>query len=133
MSAMVDKANFSEWLEKELEKRDMSQSELARQAGVTRAAINGVLTGARGPGIDLCNGIAQAFKLPPEEVYRAAGIPLSPERNGDPLTQEGIYILQKLEGENKKDAIRYLQLRLQVQEERDKKNGRKRKERPSTT
>ena len=71
---MADKYSFSEWLQAEMTQRDLSQSELARLAGVTRSAINGVLSGSRGPGHDLCSGIARAFKLPPEAVYRAAGL-----------------------------------------------------------
>ena len=71
---MAYTSNFSGWLTTELEERNMSQSELARQAGVTRAAINGVLTGSRNPGNDLCIGIADAFGLPPETVYRKAGL-----------------------------------------------------------
>lgn len=81
MLIMADE-NFSEWLKKQLKKSGMSQSELARAAGVTRAAINGIVTGARGPGTDLCNGIAKALKLPPEEVHRAAGLlPPAPAEN----------------------------------------------------
>lgn len=39
---------FSNWLTAVLIQKGISQSELARQAGVTRGAINGILTGARG-------------------------------------------------------------------------------------
>ena len=79
---MVYTTQFSEWLTTVLFQKGISQSELARQAGVTRGAINGVLTGARGPGVDLCNGIARALKIPPEEVLRAAGL-LPPEPKKD--------------------------------------------------
>jgi transcriptional regulator with XRE-family HTH domain len=84
---MADKTDFAEWLEHQLDEQEISQAELARRAGVTRAAINGILTGARGPGVDLCNGIARALKLPPEAVYRAAGIPLSDTKE-DPWVKE---------------------------------------------
>lgn len=52
MYAMDYTTQFSEWLTAVLFQKGISQSELARQAGVTRGAINGVLTGARGPGVD---------------------------------------------------------------------------------
>lgn len=71
---MADAINFPDWLKTQMKNNGMSQSQLARSAGVTRAAINGIITGARGPGTDLCNGIAKALRLPPEEVYRAAGL-----------------------------------------------------------
>lgn len=73
MSAMVDDS-FAEWLQRGMDVRGWSQAELARRSGVTRGAINGVMTGARGPGAELCNAIAHAFGLPPETVFRAAGL-----------------------------------------------------------
>jgi len=57
MYAMAYTLEFSKWLSDVLIEHGISQSELARQAGVTRAAINGILTGARGPG-DVKNIIA---------------------------------------------------------------------------
>lgn len=60
MYAMAYTLQFSKWLENILQEKGISQSELARRSGVTRAVINGILTGARGPGVDLCNGIARA-------------------------------------------------------------------------
>ena len=88
---MADKINFPEWLKKQLERTGMSQSELARAAGVTRAAINGIITGARGPGTDLCNGIAKALRIPPEVVYRAAGL-LPPEPAENPIINQITYL-----------------------------------------
>ena len=44
MYAMVYTTQFSEWLTAVLFQKGISQSELARQAGVTRGAINGLLT-----------------------------------------------------------------------------------------
>lgn len=73
MFTMAYKTSFADWLENELVKREISQAELARRAGVTRSAINGVLTGYRGIGVEMCNGIAKALGIPPDEVFRAAG------------------------------------------------------------
>jgi len=65
---------FSDWLIIQLNERGWSQAELARQAGVTRSAISAVIVGTRSAGNELCEAIAHAFKLPPETVFRAAGI-----------------------------------------------------------
>ncbi len=70
--------------------------------------------------------IAEAMNLPPERLFRLAGI-FHEKPEPDPLIEEGIHILHRLEGENKEEAIRQLRLRLQVAEERGKYNGRKRK------
>ena len=124
MYAMVYTTQFSEWLLSVLSQKGMSQSELARQAGVTRGAINGVITGARGPGVDLCNGIAKALKIPPEEVLRAAGL-LPPEPNKD----EKFYRIESLyhtlrDETNKQRAIEFLEF-LSQQEDKDDRKGKK--------
>lgn len=43
MLAMVNRSEFGNWLQGELDKRGWRQAELARRAGVTRAGINGIL------------------------------------------------------------------------------------------
>jgi transcriptional regulator with XRE-family HTH domain len=70
----MDKVPFSEWLRKEMDARGMTQAELARKAGTSRASINQLVLETRGPGHDLCNGIAKAFRIPPEVVFHAAGL-----------------------------------------------------------
>lgn len=64
---------FSAWLQSEMDKRFLSQADLAREAGVTRAAINRVLTETRRPGTAVCRGIAKAFGLDEEDVMIRAG------------------------------------------------------------
>lgn len=119
MLAMVDKLKFPQWLENSLKEKEMSQSELARQAGVTRAAINGILSGARGPGTDLCLGIARAFNLPPETVYRKAGL-LPPVPKEIEKKNELSYIVSQLSPQEVDDLILYTRLRLQISEQRAK-------------
>lgn len=114
---MADRSNFPEWLKKELESRGLSQSELARSAGVTRAAINGILTGARGPGTDLCNGIARALKIPPEEVYRAAGL-LPPAPKENPIVKQITYLTSNLPEAEQQDILEFIKLRHRLAEER---------------
>lgn len=100
-----------------------SQSDLARASGLTRQSISYYISDrSKQPDEFALQKIAKAFKLPLEEVYRAAGI-LPPKPNSDPLTEEGLYILQQLEGENKKDALRYLRMRLQVAQEQGTYNA----------
>jgi len=65
---------FSDWLQNEMKMRGLSQSDLAHRAGVTRAAINRVLTETRGAGPDLCVGVARALGYQPDDVFRIAGL-----------------------------------------------------------
>ncbi len=126
MYAMAYTEQFAQWLENVLNERGMSQAELARQAGVTRAAINGVLTGARGPGIDLCKGIAQALKIPPEEVYRAAGL-LDTEPDDDERMQKIKTLYHTLRHDGSKErALEFIQF-LSDQEDKNDRTGSKTK------
>ena len=101
---------FSEWLESQMRTKKISQSELARLAGVTRSAINGVLREARGPGIDLLQGLARALEIPPEEVYRAAGI-LPPKITKNELIDRILHELNDLPPSEKQNVLEYIQLR----------------------
>ncbi|MDP1713929.1 MAG: helix-turn-helix transcriptional regulator [Anaerolineales bacterium] len=116
---MADKTKFAKWLENELETRNISQSELARQAGVTRGAINGILTGSKGPGIDLCKGIAQAFDLPPEIVFRAAGL-LPPDTTVTELIQQITHLTNELPLQEQQDILEFVKLRHHLTKKRGK-------------
>lgn len=95
MYAMDDKVDFPRWLNKQIEDRGLSQAQLARLAGVTRSAINGILTESRGAGPDVLLAIARALKLPPETVFRAAGL-LPPRPDTNPELEEANYKLSQL-------------------------------------
>ena len=65
---------FSVWLEEQMREREWTQAELARKAGLTRGAINNILTQHRQPGPEAARAIAHALDLPEEEVFRQAGL-----------------------------------------------------------
>ena len=113
--------NFVEWLDLQLRERKWSPSELARNSGVSQSAISLVLKGDRNPGNNFCDGIAKAFNIPPDDVYRIAGLlPMKP--NDDQTVSEITHIYHELTDENRDDLLDYARLRLQKQE-RDK-NGK---------
>ncbi len=78
---MINKqVHFSQWLSEELRQRKMSQAQLARAANVSRATISKTVNQQSFPSAELCVAIARAFKLPPELVFRHAGLlPPKPE------------------------------------------------------
>jgi ribosome-binding protein aMBF1 (putative translation factor) len=67
------KMDFAEWLQKELNKRGWSHSELARYSGVSPGQISRVANGSRGAGPDLCIAIAKGLGLARSEVFQARG------------------------------------------------------------
>jgi len=111
------KNTFPAWLQNELDKRGMTQAELARRSGITSAQISRILSGSRGAEGKTLVGIAKAFKLPPQIVYQAAGF-LPPELDPDSLTSRADHLISTYKREEtKQKAIEYLEY-LAVQEEK---------------
>lgn len=65
---------FIDWLREELNKRDWSQSELARRGNISASMVSMVLSGTSKPGANFCAGVARALNLSPEAVMQQAGI-----------------------------------------------------------
>jgi transcriptional regulator with XRE-family HTH domain len=115
--------NFSEWLAKEMEKREWTQSDLARKADINRQVISTYINRKRAkPDEEVLSAIARAFKMPPETVFRAAGL-LPPDSGSDSSTEEITHIYNELNNGNREDLLDYARLRLQKQER--EKTGRR--------
>ena len=65
---------FTAWLQDNMRRRNFSIRELARAANLSHSAISNVLNSVRNPGPDFCIAVAQALRVPPEDVFRRAGI-----------------------------------------------------------
>jgi transcriptional regulator with XRE-family HTH domain len=75
MSSIMDTLSFSDWLQRELKQRDWTQADLSRLSGVHRQVISSYVNQKRDkPDETILRMLAGAFKLPPETVYRAAGL-----------------------------------------------------------
>jgi transcriptional regulator with XRE-family HTH domain len=108
IEAMATTQTFANWLEEQLKEQNISQSELARRAGVTRGAINNILQGQKGPGVDLSNGIARALDLPEEIVLRVAGL-LPPDKDkGSEEIKKIVHELQDLPKEEQEEFLSYV-------------------------
>lgn len=79
---------FSEWLTQKLAEKDMSQSDLARKSGLTRQAIHYYLSAkSKQPDAFSLKKIADGLGLPVEQVYRAAGVPVSKQKTDDDIEE----------------------------------------------
>lgn len=65
---------FVKWLQAELNERDWSQADLARRSRVSQTHLSRIMNEMRRPGPDALVGIARALHIPPEEVFRHAGL-----------------------------------------------------------
>lgn len=107
--------SFSEWLLLELKKREWSQADLARAAQVSRSAISEIISGRRQVGKDTANAIAEALKIPPEHVFRAAGI-LPSQPDADPWVEEMDAKLRQLSPELRDLAARVIESIIESEE-----------------
>lgn len=119
MLGMPQDENFSRWLLSELEGRNWSQSDLARRAKVSNAAISDVLSGRRNIGSNLAYAIALAMNVPVEVVYREAG--LLPPRRANDLSNEVEQIIHEAEGmtrEEQLELLSYIRWRTNLREKK---------------
>ena len=114
---------FSAWLNEELNARGWNQSDLARAAGLGRGTISNVLNNTRQPGPDICTAIADAFNLPPEFVFRRAGL-LPPKKDEDPDFEEWKTLLDNLDEGDRLELLEFARLKLKLQEERKEKRAK---------
>jgi len=80
--------DFIEWLISEADKRGWSSNRLARECGVSHTAMAKLISGKQRITFDMSYKIALAFKMPPEKVFRLAG--LMPRIHPDRQVIEGI-------------------------------------------
>lgn len=110
---------FTNWLNAELEKREWNYSKLATKAKISKGTISHILSGRRNPGSDFCEKIARAFNIPPDEVYRRAGLlPPAPVRTSQ--TEELIYLFNQFPDNEKADLITYMRIKLAMFEKAGK-------------
>ncbi len=98
------------WLSQELNQRNWSHRELARQTGITQSFISNVIAGKKPPSVNFCRQIAQALEVSPELVLRLAGIlpPAEPATaTDDPVLQELVELARHLPDEQRKELLRY--------------------------
>ena len=126
MIVVGEKISFSEWLQKEMNKRGWSQSDLARAADLNRAVINKLLNGKSHPQPSTLEAISRALKIPVESTYRAAGL-LPSNSDTDETLEEAIYVLKNIHSAQRKATAVNLLKALIAEEEnegRDDKSKR---------
>lgn len=113
--------DFSEWLLAEIQFRGLSQSELARKAGLSRQAISDYINRKRSrPDEEALKKIAKGLKLPIETVYRAAGI-LPPEHSASRVGEEiARYKIGELNDQQLDQVLQFIEF-LQEQEDKNRK------------
>lgn len=99
---------FAEWLKKEMEKRGLRQVDLARRTGIGTGQISRILNMERGVGPESAVAIARALKIPPETVFRKAGLlPPAPDEPLDhtPKVREIVHLYEQLEDRDQDEVL----------------------------
>jgi len=98
---MVNIIGFSEWLQKELDRRDWRPADLVRHGGIASSQLSRILNRERGVGPEVCVAIARALGIPPETVFREAGL-LPPDADSDtPAKRELLHLFEQLPEDGK--------------------------------
>ena len=74
MRSKNDYTELITWVEKGMREQRWSLRDLARESGLSHGTISKVLNRRSNPGLQFCEGMARAFKIPVREVLRMAGI-----------------------------------------------------------
>ena len=106
---------FVAWLDAELEQRNWSYNQLARRAGLSHSMLSRVRAGAP-PGWSICHAVAGALDLPPEEVFRQAGL-LPPIPVEQAEYEQLRYLLTQLSEEDRQELIEIARLKLRLEKE----------------
>lgn len=95
------------WLSKELRDRGWSYRELGRRAGLSNSAVTVVMNQKSGAGPNFCASIARALGMPPEEVFRKAGLlpRLDANTEADPIIQQILDRLKHLTPKERGEAL----------------------------
>lgn len=80
--------------------------------------ISRLLRGERNPNPETLTAIARALRLPPETVFRAAGL-LPPVSEVDELKADIIDLTAQMSREEQREVLEYLRMKRRLREERE--------------
>ena len=101
--------DFATWVQKEMRTHGLSMRAIGRRIDVSHATISSVLSGKQPPSPELCNGLARVFEVPPDWVFRLAGLlPALPGTEDDLTLREINEIAKNLSPEERREAREYL-------------------------
>lgn len=114
---------FAEWLSDEIQASGLSNSEVARRAGVSHARVSQVLSGDT-PGNSFLQKIAKVFNKSRSEVFRAAGLVDRVQDDETPTIRELVSTFNELTDENQETILKMLRA-LNEMEQAEKRRGLK--------
>lgn len=98
---------FQNWLQEELDLRNITPNKLAKKAGISHSVFSRVREGKL-PKWKTCAKIAAALDIDPAEVFRAASL-LTPLSEKEEFCNKIVYMYIRMSPEKKRLAIHILE------------------------
>lgn len=118
----MSEEDFIRWLKEEIEARQWTQSEFAKQSGLAPSTVSMVLKLQKSPGTSFCKRAAAALNLPPSEVMRRAGHLPDTQAviDEDEAFQKIIEVCRDLTPDQRQDIYEYILLYEQQSDRRER-------------
>lgn len=116
---------FPEWLLEQMDERGWKQADLARAANLDTAVISNIINRKRKAGEVVCSAIARGLNLPPETVFRIAGLLPPAPVNQPPDLLQIIQLYLEISEEAREELLNYAKFRAET--ERKKKSAKRHK------
>jgi transcriptional regulator with XRE-family HTH domain len=108
----MQRSEFVIWLDQELLQHGWSDHQLARRAGLSHSVISKARSGTA-PKWEACEALARALDLPPEIVFRKAGL-LTPLPSEPADLEEWRYLLFQLPERDRYELLQIARLKLSL-------------------
>lgn len=119
MFIAMDKVNFGEWLRKERESRDLSQSDLARLSGLHRQIINKTENGVSDPALKTYIALSNALNISLISILRIAG-ELPPGPDDKVNFDDWQHLLEKMTDAEREEFWRFGMMKIEMRQEKEK-------------
>lgn len=106
--------DFWQWAEKELEIQHLNWYRVEQTAGLSNAAISKRARELLPPTDTTCRAIAQAFRLPLENVFRRAGLLPSPPTRDDNF-EAALFLFRQLSEEDQEKMLAFIRTLVEIQ------------------
>jgi len=120
---MLSMENFGDWLIKEIENRNWSQSDLVKAAGISRGTLSNIISGTRGTGEKSLISIANALNISPITIFRKAG--MLPEVGEQSSMDDWQHVLDQLSPEEQEEIRQIAVLKIERNRKAEKSSRTK--------
>lgn len=112
---LLSMENIADYIKAELERKGWSQARLAKASKLDSAVISNIVNEKRGMGWESARAIADALNIPPETMFRKAGL-LPPVPTKTEQSEQLLYLFNQLPQNEKDRLIHHIEATLMILE-----------------